>query len=345
MGESDAGISDGFDAAISDAPSSDAVASIGDGFGDAISDTDSAANAEMAAFADMQNMAISDTPPETSEFNLLETIAKFTKNALPFALSIATKAVPSLAPISLAYSMYNASQNDSESGVGKSTGSVVGSAIGGLASGNVVGAVVGGLAGSGLAQAAASENAGSPGVGSGASTGDTGMDYGDLIGYGLGAYLSNNTANSYSSQMNNLASLYSQDSAYAQMLRKQLQARDAASGRRSQYGAREVELQAKLADLNSRNATTLAQLQGAKSGTQMQTLANLYKMYGVANKNGAVSNWANELFNPSTLKGYSGVEGDTNFMGPTYSGGADWMPGGTTTWDYAAPSDYSYLMG
>lgn len=282
---------------------------------------------------------VENTPPQ-AEVNLLETIAKLSK----FALPLISKAVPALAPLSLAYSLYNAANADSTTGIGKSSGSVVGSAMGGLASGNVVGAIAGGLAGSGLAQAAAEANAGNPGVGSGASTGDTGMDYGTLAGYGLGAYLSNNAANGYSSQMNNLASLYGQDSPYAQMLRKQLIARDAAAGRRSQYGAREVELQAKLADLNSRNATTLAQLQGAKSGTQMQTLANLYKMYGVANKDGAISNWARDIYDPLKVRGYSGVEGDTNFMGPTME--TDWVP-----WDsipvaeYAPPTDYSYLMG
>lgn len=49
---------------------------------------------------------------------------------------------------------------------------------------------------------------------------------------------------------------------YEQMLRKQLERRDAAAGRRSQYGPREVELQAKLAELMMRNSGSLASLMG-----------------------------------------------------------------------------------
>jgi len=48
-------------------------------------------------------------------------------------------------------------------------------------------------------------------------------------------------------QLQSLSSLYSPNSPYAQVMRQQLDRRDAASGRRSQYGPREVELQAKLA--------------------------------------------------------------------------------------------------
>lgn len=52
--------------------------------------------------------------------------------------------------------------------------------------------------------------------------------------------------------------------AYESQLRKNLQARDAASGRRSNYAGREVELQAALAQLDSRNAPALSQLNEAR---------------------------------------------------------------------------------
>lgn len=54
--------------------------------------------------------------------------------------------------------------------------------------------------------------------------------------------------------------------AYEQQLRANLRARDAASGRRSNYAGREVELQSSLAQLDSRNAPALAQLNDARYG-------------------------------------------------------------------------------
>lgn len=60
--------------------------------------------------------------------------------------------------------------------------------------------------------------------------------------------------------LGSLQSLYSQDSPYAQAMRQQLQRRDAAGGRRSQYGPREVELQAKLAQMASSQIPAMAQL-------------------------------------------------------------------------------------
>lgn len=58
-------------------------------------------------------------------------------------------------------------------------------------------------------------------------------------------------------QVDNLNSLYSQNSPYAQQLNKTLTRAYAASGRRSDIGGRQVELQAKLAEMNSRLAPEL----------------------------------------------------------------------------------------
>lgn len=54
--------------------------------------------------------------------------------------------------------------------------------------------------------------------------------------------------------------------AYGQQLQGSLQRRDAATGRRSNYDGRAVELQAKLADLDSRNAPAYAALQNNSMG-------------------------------------------------------------------------------
>lgn len=59
------------------------------------------------------------------------------------------------------------------------------------------------------------------------------------------------------SQIKTLSDMYTQDSPYANQMRQELERKDAASGRRSQYGQREVELQAKLAQMNSANANNI----------------------------------------------------------------------------------------
>jgi len=51
---------------------------------------------------------------------------------------------------------------------------------------------------------------------------------------------------------------------YEANLRNQLRARDAANGRRSNYGGREVELQSALAQLDSRNAPAISQINDAR---------------------------------------------------------------------------------
>lgn len=125
----------------------------------------------------------------------------------------------------------------------------------------------------------------------------------------------NNLAQQQQQQMSNLNGLYSPNSAYAQTLREQLNRRDAAKGVRSQYGPREVELQAKLASqqgqanqaalqaLYSPQAMMLAQRQANTSPRSSlfnslsyanqayklgsgayKTLSDLYRSYDTANK-------------------------------------------------------------
>jgi hypothetical protein len=88
----------------------------------------------------------------------------------------------------------------------------------------------------------------------------------------------------YANLAGNLMSMYGDDSAYARQLRKELQRRDAASGRRSQYGPRSVELQAKLAELNSRNSGQLAniyQQQGVNRDNMVKSGLNIGKSTGL----------------------------------------------------------------
>jgi hypothetical protein len=91
---------------------------------------------------------------------------------------------------------------------------------------------------------------------------------------GLGLYNANQARQDANTQIGNINASQAQfgpDSPYAQQLRQKLERQDAAGGRRSQYGSREVELQARLAEVNanqqSRNAPALSQLYQQRQGS------------------------------------------------------------------------------
>lgn len=129
-----------------------------------------------------------------------------------------------------------------------SMGAGLGSALGSFA-GGPMGGFLGGLAGN-------SAFGGFQGTGTAADAGFGSNGLGDgLLGL-YGGYRSLQEANGVRSS---LADMYGQNSPYALALRQQLARRDAAAGRRSQYGGREVELQAKLAGLMSQNAPAMLQ--------------------------------------------------------------------------------------
>jgi len=133
-----------------------------------------------------------------------------------------------------------------------------------------------------------------------------GNNFGNLMA-GLGSlYLSQKAKNAANTQINNLNSLYSPNSPYAQQMQQALDRQDAAAGRRSQYGTRQVELQAKLAQLNSANAPMLNQLQQQKRGIDFGQLGSLYTM----GKNFGA-------FNPSTYQGLGNLYGGQQAQVPT----------------------------
>jgi len=89
-----------------------------------------------------------------------------------------------------------------------------------------------------------------------------------LMGLLPSIYGASTAGRSYNSQINNLNGLFSPNSAYAQEMKKQLERRDAAGGRRSQYGNREVELQAKLATLAAQQAPQIQSLTNQKNANR-----------------------------------------------------------------------------
>lgn len=87
-----------------------------------------------------------------------------------------------------------------------------------------------------------------------------------------GVYSGYQQNKSYGDLTKSLSSLYGPNSAYEEQLRKELQRRDAMAGRRSQYGPRAVELQARLAQLASGQAGTLGNLYAAQGGARNNML-------------------------------------------------------------------------
>jgi hypothetical protein len=117
----------------------------------------------------------------------------------------------------------------------------------------------------------------------------------NLLNSLISQYGYNQASNANQTFMNNLNSLYSPNSAYAQTLQKQLDARDAATGRRSQYGPRAVELQANLANAAQRNSGVLSQA----LATQNNLLSGNLRNWGTTMNNSGI---------PSALsKGLTGL--------------------------------------
>lgn len=206
---------------------------------------------------------------------------------------------------------------------GKGFGSMAGGIIGGLLAGPV-GAMAGshlggkGLSGMGAstADAAAGIAAGKAAGGGDSSTFDLSGVLSGLGGLYQGSQASNNasqSANMAQSQAQSLADMYGPNSPYAQQLRQQLERKDAAGGRRSQFGPREVELQARLAEMASRNAPNVLNankqaydMRGAGNKVGGQQLAGLI---GLANKTG-LTGWAQKGLGDLWNNGTTGMVGN-----------------------------------
>lgn len=153
--------------------------------------------------------------------------------------------------------------------VGGNLGQAVAGTLGGLA-GGALGSMYGGQAG---LPGYSGPQAGQP---EGAQGGGGFMD--KAIPTLAGLYAGYQGGRGIGKQIGSLSNMYGQGSPYAQALRQQLERRDAGAGRRSQYGPREVELQAQLARMASSNAPGLAALYGQQNQNRAQMLKAL--MFG-----------------------------------------------------------------
>lgn len=107
---------------------------------------------------------------------------------------------------------------------------------------------------------------------------------GDLASMLYGFYNNRKQQKALGQQSASLSSLYGQNSPYAQNLRNTLNAKAAASGRRSNVAGRETQLQAMLADRNAQMAPTLMNLNQArgslKNNNMNMLLQGMNKMGG-----------------------------------------------------------------
>ena len=105
-----------------------------------------------------------------------------------------------------------------------------------------------------------------------------GNNLGNLVTGLYGMYNNRRQQGQIRDQMKGLEGLYSQNSPYAQQLRNTLNARAAATGKRSNVAGREVQLQAALADKASSMAPNLYQMQQGMGTLQNRELMNLLAM-------------------------------------------------------------------
>jgi len=134
----------------------------------------------------------------------------------------------------------------------------------------------------------------------GAGKGGAGL--GDMAGSLLGLYQANRQRRDARSQIDNLSGMFSQNSPYAQQMRQQLARRDAAGGRRSQYGPREVEFQAAMAKANQGNAGALSQLYSGQNNAQAMMLRNLLQL---GNQSGAFRGLSNMFGGDTPMNRYT----------------------------------------
>ena len=154
---------------------------------------------------------------------------------------------------------------------------------------------------------------------SGKSGEGTGIDWGNAASGLLSMYNANRQMRNYQGQIGNLQGLFSENSPYAQVMQRQLAAKDAASGRRSQYGPREVELQARLAQLASQQAPTLNALYGGANKARTDMLrSGLTGLQNAGVFKGLGNIFQQQQVNPQTPYGdtlYSASKMEPNFFG------------------------------
>lgn len=142
-------------------------------------------------------------------------------------------------------------------------------------------------------------------VGSSAAGNSAGIGGSDLLTGLAGLYGYNQANKNINEQVGSLQGLFSQEGPYAQQLRQRLARTDAAGGRRSQYGNREVQLQAELAKLAAGNAPQIGNLRASQDQMRAQGLAQLISMMNRSGATDAIGSGLKGLFNQGMTSGVS----------------------------------------
>jgi len=225
------------------------------------------------------NMWNADQKPYTSadvDYDTLDWLSanwkRYGSKLGQFGLGVLSRTNPAAAT---AYSLYNLWNNPRGKLAGQA-GGTLGSAIGGAINPALAG--VGGMVGGEMASGAAANAERTMGPAQNIPQTSSSTDFG-AIGAGLGQIWNRyGAAKEYKNQGQQLQDLYGPNSAYSQQLQQSLLRQDAARGRRSQFGTRNVELQARLADLASRNAPQLQNLTKARIDEKNKMYTDLYSL-------------------------------------------------------------------
>jgi hypothetical protein len=240
----------------------------------------------------------------------------FNKNPFgKFASSLIGNKNPALGQtLGMAKNAYNMGKDPTRGTAGSTFGGIAGGALGSLF--GPIGSMAGGYIGSQVGKGAMG---GSPAYSGPGPEGSKDSGAGQLL-TGLGVlYQHNQNQKDIGGQIKNLSSMYGPNSSYAKVMEQQLARRDAASGRRSQYGPRSVELQAALANANSRNAPTLMGLNQQRMQNRGQLMQGIG--YGVQQA-GGLGNIYNRIFGES---GGGTPDPTVDWVGDN---GMDLFPGG-----------------
>jgi hypothetical protein len=101
--------------------------------------------------------------------------------------------------------------------------------------------------------------------------------YGDLAASVFGAYNAFNQRKQLRGQQRQLQELFSPNSPYAQQMRQRIERKDAAAGRRSQYGPREAQLAAMLSERQAATFPQQMQYQKGIGGLENMFVNNLLR--------------------------------------------------------------------
>lgn len=108
----------------------------------------------------------------------------------------------------------------------------------------------------------------------GRGVGGQGPSYLDMAGNAMGVYNAYNQKRRIKDQLSTLRDMYSENSPYAQRLASKMDRQAAQTGRRSQTGARQTQLQALLAEAALRNQPQTAHLLGLQDEQNKRMAAN-----------------------------------------------------------------------